>query len=157
MDAPPSLINTHVKILGFDLQNLKPNPSDLAVFNRNGVRVWRVEVLGVVVSREFKSGSFLKFTIDDSTGCIPCVLWLNHLTSPYFSRRSQPDVLAVAEMASKFADEAQIGVLARVRGKISCYRGVVQVTVSDLFIERDSNFEILHWLECVKLSRNFFT
>nr|GMD71213.1 CST complex subunit STN1 [Ipomoea batatas] len=156
MDAPSSLLNTHVKLLAFDLLALVPNPVDQTSFSRNGVRLCRAEAMGVVISREFKPGRFLKFAIDDTTGCIPCVLWLNHLSSSYFSRRSPPDVRAIAEMAAKFASVAQLGVLARVRGKITGYRGSLQITVSDLIVERDPNFEILHWLDCVKLSRNCY-
>lgn len=154
MAAPASQIGTHVKILGFDLLNLSLNPTDSTFSDRNGVRFSRVECVGVVVSREFKPGRFLRLVIDDSTGCISCVLWLNQLSSPYFSRRSPPDVLAVASMAAKFSAEAQIGVLARIRGKINVFRGEVQITVADVFVERDPNFEILHWLDCVRLSRN---
>nr|GMD71212.1 CST complex subunit STN1 [Ipomoea batatas] len=119
MDAPASLLRIHVKLLAFDLLALVPNPVDHTSFSRNGVRVCRAEVMDVVVSREYKPGRFLKFAIDHTTGCISCVLWLNHLSSPYFSRRSPPDVRAIAEMAAKSASEIQLGVLARVRGKRS--------------------------------------
>ncbi|VFQ71773.1 unnamed protein product [Cuscuta campestris] len=155
--AAPSLQNgTHVRLLGFDLLNLTMNPTDQTFSDRNGVRFSRVECVGVVVSREFKPGRFLRLVIDDSTGCIPCVLWLNQLSSPYFSRRSLPDVRAVASIAAKFSEEAQIGVLARIRGRITGFRGEVQITVADVFVERDPNFEILHWLDCVRLSRNCY-
>ncbi|XP_031112811.1 CST complex subunit STN1 isoform X1 [Ipomoea triloba] len=156
MDAPASLLNTHVKLLALDLLAVVSNPVDQTSFSRNGVRLCRVETMGVIVSREFKPGRFLKFSIDDTTGCIPCVLWLNQFSSPYFSRRSPADVRAIADMAAKFASEVQLGVLARVRGKIAGYRGSLQITVADVIVERDPNFEILHWLDCVKLSRNCY-
>ncbi|THG06305.1 hypothetical protein TEA_010061 [Camellia sinensis var. sinensis] len=116
----------------------------------------RAETLGVVTTRELKPNRFLKFTIDDGTGCIPCILWLNHLTSPYFSRRSPPDVRLIASVAARFASQIQLGVVARVRGKITAYRGSVQITVSDIVVERDPNVEILHWLDCVKLARKCY-
>ena len=33
------------------------------------------------------------------------------------------------------------------------FRGCVQVNVGDVFVERDANAEILHWLQCVRLGR----
>ncbi|KAI7991631.1 CST complex subunit STN1 [Camellia lanceoleosa] len=65
---------------------------------------------------------------------------------PYFSRRSPPDVRLIATVADRFASQIQLGVVARVRGKITAYRGSVQITVSDIVVERDPNVEILHWL-----------
>ncbi|XP_031112814.1 CST complex subunit STN1 isoform X2 [Ipomoea triloba] len=126
MDAPASLLNTHVKLLALDLLAVVSNPVDQTSFSRNGVRLCRVETMGVIVSREFKPG------------------------------RSPADVRAIADMAAKFASEVQLGVLARVRGKIAGYRGSLQITVADVIVERDPNFEILHWLDCVKLSRNCY-
>ncbi|XP_012092198.1 CST complex subunit STN1 [Jatropha curcas] len=152
--------NTHVKLLAFDLLSLTQLPSfsssDLISFSRLGKSFSRAEILGIVTSREHKPNKFLKFTIDDGTGCVSCVLWLNQLTSPYFSRRSPPDVRLIADMASHFASEIKIGVVACVRGRITSYRGAVQITVSDVVIERDPNAEILHWLNCIRLARNCY-
>ena len=55
-------------------------------------------------------------------------------------------------MASHFAAEVRLGVVARVRGRITSYRGAVQITVSDVVVERDPNVETLHWLECMSLA-----
>ncbi|CAL5436948.1 unnamed protein product [Camellia sinensis] len=155
MDA---LYNTHVKLLAFDFLSLTPSSSDPTSFSRKPSPLFfsRAETLGVVTTRELKPNRFLKFTIDDGTGCIPCILWLNHLTSPYFSRRSPPDVRLIASVAARFASQIQLGVVARVRGKITAYRGSVQITVSDIVVERDPNVEILHWLDCVKLARKCY-
>ncbi|KAA8543273.1 hypothetical protein F0562_021232 [Nyssa sinensis] len=112
----------------------------------------RAEALGVVASRELKPDKFLKFIIDDGTGCITCILWLNQLHSPYFSRRNPSDVRLIANMATSFASQIQLGVVVRVRGRITAYRGPLQITVSDVVVERDPNVEILHWLECIKLA-----
>ncbi|XP_042753830.1 CST complex subunit STN1 isoform X4 [Lactuca sativa] len=118
------LHNTYVKLLAFDFLSLTPSSSQPnAVFRRGTLLVSRAETLGVVTCREHKPDIFLRFTIDDGTGCIPCVLWLNQLTSPYHSRRSPPDVRLIAESARNFATLIQIGVSARVRGKVTIYRG----------------------------------
>ncbi|PIN19477.1 hypothetical protein CDL12_07848 [Handroanthus impetiginosus] len=153
MDA---LYNTHVKLLAFDFLALSPNPTDSTSFTRNGVPLSRAETLGVVVTRDLKPGKFLRFAIDDGTGCIPCVLWLNQLTSPYFSKRSPSGVRSIAEAALKFASQIQLGVVARVRGKITGFRGTVQITVSDVVLERDPNAQVLHWLDCIRLARKCY-
>ncbi|XP_059625900.1 CST complex subunit STN1 [Cornus florida] len=150
------LYNTHVKLLAFDLLSLTPTSSDPPFFSRRGTPLSRAETLGVVTSRELKYDRFLRFTVDDGTGCVPCVLWLNQLNSPHFSRRNPSDVRLIADMAATFASKIQIGVVARVRGRITAYRGTLQITVSDVVIERDPNVEILHWLDCIKLARKCY-
>ncbi|KAJ4831008.1 hypothetical protein Tsubulata_029567 [Turnera subulata] len=156
-------LNTHLKLLAFDLLSLKPTPSpsssssDSTIsFSRRGALVSRAETLGTVTSRDHKPSKFLKFTVDDGTGCVTCVLWLNHLTSPYYSRQSPPSVRLMADRAAQFASEVKIGAVARVRGRITGYRGAVQITVSDVVIEKDPNSEILHWLDCLRLARNCY-
>ncbi|KAF5738853.1 CST complex subunit STN1 [Tripterygium wilfordii] len=155
-----SLCNTHVKLLAFDLLSLTQTPSfsssDPISFSRRGVALSRAEVLGVVTSLEHKPDRFLKFTIDDGTGCVPCILWLNQLHSTYFSRRDPAGVRLIAAAAKHFASLIKIGVVARVRGRITSYRGSVQITASDVVVERDPNMEILHWLDCVRLARKCY-
>ncbi|KAK9115815.1 hypothetical protein Sjap_014762 [Stephania japonica] len=155
-------LNFHVKLLGFDFLSLTQQPSSLSSssdpisFYRKGRPISRVETVGVVVSRELKGGKFLKFIIDDGTGCIPCIFWLNHLDSPYFFRRSPSDVQVMAKIASNQAAQIQLGVVARVRGKTTTYRGAAQITVSDVVVERDPNAEILHWLQSIKLAQSCY-
>ncbi|XP_041016502.1 CST complex subunit STN1 isoform X2 [Juglans microcarpa x Juglans regia] len=154
------LYNTHVKLLAFDLLSLSQTPShsssDPISFSRKGALLSRAETVGTVTSRDLKPSKFLKFTIDDGTGCVGCVLWLNHLASPFFASRSPPDVRLIAEAANRFAAEIRLGVVARVRGRITSYRGTVQITVSDVVVERDPNAETLHCLECMNLARKCY-
>ncbi|KAM7521620.1 hypothetical protein LguiA_011522 [Lonicera macranthoides] len=150
------LYNTHVKLLAFDFLSLTPIPSDPTSFSRKGTPLSRAETLGIITTRELKSGKFLKFTVDDGTGCIPCILWLNQLNSPYFSRRNPSDVRLISSVSADFASIIKLGLVARVRGRITAYRGTIQLTVSTVIIERDPNIEILHWLECIKLARRFY-
>ncbi|XP_052170034.1 CST complex subunit STN1 [Diospyros lotus] len=153
----PVLYNTHVKLLAFDLLSLIPTSTDPPSFSRQGkLPLSRAETVGVVVTRELKPNKFLKFSVDDGSGCIPCILWLNHLSSPYFSRRCPSDVRLIASMADRFQSLIQLGVVTRIRGRITHYRGSVQLTVSDVVVERDPNVEILHWLECIKLARECY-
>lgn len=78
------------------------------------------------------------------------------MNSHYFSRRDPVDVRQMAEVADTSASLVQVGVVARVRGRIGWFRGVVQITVTDVGVERDPNAEILHWLQCVQLARKCY-
>ncbi|XAR58568.1 hypothetical protein NMG60_11014016 [Bertholletia excelsa] len=155
-----ALYNTHARLLAFDFLSLTPNSSDptsSSFFTRRGtLLISRAETVGVITTRELKPNRFLKFAVDDGTGCVPCILWLNQLNSAYFSRRSPSDVRSIASMAARFASQIQLGGVARVRGRITAYRGSVQITVSDVVIELDPNAEILHWLDCVRLAQKCY-
>ncbi|XP_057443245.1 CST complex subunit STN1 [Lotus japonicus] len=157
---PISLQNTHVKLLAFDLLSLTPNPysSDpSSTFYRRGIPLTRAETVGTVTLRDHKPNRFLRFAIDDGTGCIPCILWLNQLSSPHLARRRSPqDLRLIADAAESSAALVKVGVVARVRGRITAFRGSVQMTVSDVVLERDPNAEMVHWIECVNLARNCY-
>ncbi|KAK3415836.1 hypothetical protein EUGRSUZ_H01429 [Eucalyptus grandis] len=154
MDKSLSLV--HVKLLAFDLLSLAQSPPDTPTFSRDGVSLSRAEVLGVVVYREHKPGRFLKFAVDDGTGCVPCILWLNHTTSPYFARQRPQGVRLIADVANSQASLVKLGTVTRVRGRITSYRGAVQITASSVAVERDPNAEVLHWLDCLKLARRVY-
>ncbi|KZV38675.1 hypothetical protein F511_33620 [Dorcoceras hygrometricum] len=151
-----SLNYTHIKLLAFDVLALTPSPIGPISFSRKGMPVLHVESLGIVVTREQKPGKFLKFTIDDGTGCIPCILWLNQLVSPYFSRRDPSAVKFNADMAARLAAQIHLGAVARVCGKVKRYRGTLQITASNVVLEADPNAQVLHWLDCVRLARNCY-
>ncbi|KAE8663995.1 FKBP-type peptidyl-prolyl cis-trans isomerase family protein isoform 1 [Hibiscus syriacus] len=150
---PPSMLNVHVRLLGFSLRSITPSPGCSSVFKLNGKPISRVEVLGVVTSRDCKPNKFLRFTLDDATETITCILWLNHLSSHFFFDRQPGTLRVIADLAKRFADDLQIGEVARVRGNVGSYRGDLQVTVSDVVIESDPNAETLHWLDCISLAR----
>ncbi|CAL9758212.1 unnamed protein product [Musa acuminata subsp. burmannicoides] len=125
----------HVKLLAADLLSLAVHhASRPPSFTRKGKPVSRAEAVGVVVSRERKD-KYLSFLVDDGSGCIPCILWLNHQSD------RQRDLGVAAEMAREEAAAVQLGKLVRVRGRITAYRGVVQITVGDVVVERDPNSE----------------
>ncbi|XP_051142188.1 CST complex subunit STN1 [Andrographis paniculata] len=153
MDA---LCNVHVKLLACDLVALSPNAAEQSAVSRVGWTPCRAESVGVVVLRDLKPGKFLRFVVDDGTGCVPCVLWLNQLTSPYFLKRNPSGVRLAAEVSRKMASQVQLGVVARVRGRVTGYRGKVQITVSDVVLEGDPNAQVLHWLDCIRLGRKCY-
>ncbi|KAM0954153.1 putative replication factor A protein [Dioscorea sansibarensis] len=146
------ILSVHVKLLAVDLLSLNVQSHGPLMFTHKSRPIARAETLGVVVSRECKD-KFLKFLVDDGTGCIPCILWLNHQS---FARRSHPvDLELKARMALVYAEKIQLGLLVRVRGRITIYMGVIQITVADVVVERDPNMELLHWLDCIRMSRRF--
>ncbi|XP_028783257.1 CST complex subunit STN1 [Neltuma alba] len=155
MEQWGSLFNTHVKLLAFDLHSLTQTPS--SSFSRRGIPLSRAEAVGTVTSRDLKPDRFLRFTLDDGTGCVSCILWLNQLSFPCSAQLPiSPDVALIAASAAGFADLVQLGKVARVRGQITRFRGAVQITVSDVVIESDPNAEILHWLDCLNLARKCY-
>ncbi|XP_057517526.1 CST complex subunit STN1 [Amaranthus tricolor] len=160
---PIRLHNINVKLLAFDFNSLTKShsfstssSSNPIIFSRKGIPISLVEVFGIVVTRELKPDKFLRFSIDDGTGCVQCILWLNQLTSPYFFRRRTPDVHAIAQMASIHCSRVQIGFSCRVRGRVSSFHGLLQITVDDVVVERDPNYDVLHWLDCINLARKLY-
>lgn len=141
----------HVKILAADLLSLTIQHTSPPAFLRFGRTVARAELVGIVVSRD-RRDKFLSFVIDDGTGCVPCILWLNH----QYLNAGQSEFDPTAEMAMKMSEEVRLGSLLRVRGKIATYRGAIQITVRDLVVEKDPNSEVLHWLQCVRLAKECY-
>ncbi|XP_038983546.1 CST complex subunit STN1-like isoform X3 [Phoenix dactylifera] len=143
----------HVKLMASDLLSLTVWPSNPPCFTRKGRPISRAETVGMVVSREHKD-KFLRFLVDDGSGCIPCILWLNHHYLTFHDGSSNLELMA--EMALKQSEIVQLGELVRVRGRITIYRGMLQITVRDVVVERDPNAEVLHWLDCIRLSKQCY-
>ncbi|KAM7254300.1 hypothetical protein ACFE04_031982 [Oxalis oulophora] len=155
------LNNTHIKLLCSDLNTLTQTRSNVGptttFLHHNNLIVSHVEILGVVTFVDHKPDKFIRFSIDDGTDIVLCILWLNQLTSNYYSRRNPSTVRLIAHFAnSQFAKGIKIGVMARVRGRVTSFRSAMQITVSDVVFERDPNVEILHWLDCLRLARKCY-
>ncbi|XP_062215523.1 CST complex subunit STN1-like [Phragmites australis] len=150
-----SLHLVHIKILAADLLSLTVRHTSPPSFLRCGRTVARAELVGVVVSCD-RRDKFLRFLVDDGTGCVPCVLWLNHqyLNANNSSRALESD--PTAEMALKMSEEVRLGTLLRVRGRIVMYRGAIQIAVRDVVLEKDPNVEVLHWLQCVRMAKECY-
>uniref|UniRef100_A0A0D3DJ84 CST complex subunit STN1 n=1 Tax=Brassica oleracea var. oleracea TaxID=109376 RepID=A0A0D3DJ84_BRAOL len=152
----PSQQNTHAKLMTRDIHRLRPSPTEANCFSLGAISwVSRLETVGTIVSRDMAE-KFLKFSIDDGIGCVTCIMWLNQLTSSYFSRFDSSTILLHSRIARRQARDIRIGAVARVRGRVGLYRGVMQITATNVVIERDPNAEILHWLECVRLGRSCY-
>lgn len=139
----------HVKLLAAELRSLTIYPTIPPSFSRPLSRssISRAEILGIVVSLESKP-KFLKFLLDDGTGCVPCILWLNH-------RHVPSDQNLTVEFTGCHARMVRLGEQLRVRGRITVYRGGLQITVRDVLVERDPNMESLHRLDCVRIAQQF--
>nr|CAD1838429.1 unnamed protein product [Ananas comosus var. bracteatus] len=59
-------------------------------------------------------------------------------------------------LAAECVDAVRLGALVRVRGRVGVYRGAVQITVADVVVEKDPNSEVLHWLDCIRLARDYY-
>ncbi|XP_073101254.1 CST complex subunit STN1-like [Elaeis guineensis] len=136
----------HVKLLTSDLLCLTVWPSNPPCSTWKGRPTSRAETVGVVVSRECKD-KFLRFLVDDGSGCIPCILWLNHYYLISHGGSSNLDLMA--DMILKQSEIVQLGKLVRVRG-------MLQITVRDVVVERDPNAEVLHWLDCIRLAKQCY-
>ncbi|KAG6535013.1 hypothetical protein ZIOFF_008930 [Zingiber officinale] len=114
------------------------------------MQVWRLETVGVVVSKD-RTGDFLKFVVDDGTGCIPCIIDLTD--------RSHLGLAAEVETERVLREAAtvELGKLVRVRGKITQgEEGGLQLKVRDVGVEDDPNMEPLHWMDCIRLARSCY-
>lgn len=145
----------HVKLLAADLLSLTLRHTSPPSFAHRGRIVARAEVVGVVVSRDRRE-KFLRFLIDDGTGCVPCVLWLNHQYLNANSSSGTLDTDPTGEMALQMSEVVHLGTLLRVRGRIVMYRGAMQIAVRDVILEKDPNVELLHWLQCVHMAKECF-
>ncbi|KAJ3670813.1 hypothetical protein LUZ60_008239 [Juncus effusus] len=141
---------SHAKLLASDLLSLTMHPTSPPSFSfpRSNYPISHVEALGIIVATK-SNPAHLLFLIDDGTGCVPCVLWLNP--------RSPPDPADPApEVVRQQAELVKMGELVRVRGKVGVFRGEVQIVLRDLVVETDPNMETLHWLDCVRLLKDCY-
>lgn len=151
-----SLHLVYVKLLAADLLSLASRHTSPPSFARCGRTVTRAEIVGVVVSRDRRE-KFLRFLVDDGTGCVPCVLWLNHhyLSAASSSSRAS-DSDPTAEMALRMSEVVSLGTLLRVRGRIVLYHGAIQIAVRDVVLEKDPNVEVMHWLQCICMAKECY-
>lgn len=115
---------------------LKDSEDDRVVF-LHGHAVRFFEVAGVIVSldpRSPESAERIKFTLDDGTGLIECVVWQGTDVSH--------SVVAL-----------QLGAAVRCQGRVGRFRGTRQLTVDSFWPEPDCMAECWHWVEARKLWR----
>ncbi|KAG2377177.1 CST complex subunit [Vigna angularis] len=127
-----ALQNTHVKLLAFDLLSLTQfpfrSPDAATSFLRRGIPISRVETLGTITLLHLKPDRLLRFAIDDGTGCVPCVLWLNNANSPSVVRRRRHEL--AARFCLVLEEEIVLACGLRIRLRISIIRGGICFVVT---------------------------
>ncbi|KAG6469543.1 hypothetical protein ZIOFF_070472 [Zingiber officinale] len=109
-----------------------------------------LETVGVVVSKEH-TGDYLRFVVDDGTGCIHCILDITDRSDLGLAAKVE------TEIALREAATDELGKLVRVRGMITLGVGVgLQLTVRDVLVERDPNMETLYWMDCIRLAESCY-
>ncbi|XP_028409616.1 CST complex subunit STN1-like [Dendronephthya gigantea] len=119
---------THVKLFARDVLKLKEYPGFTGVYAISNHPIVHALVVGYIVKVD-KREKLTNYGVDDGTGFLPCCMW-----------HDQSNGI-----------EADFGDLVTVMGRISTFREERQITLSKLNIETDSNVEVLHWLEVMKL------
>ncbi|XP_078447779.1 nucleic acid-binding, OB-fold-like protein [Wolffia australiana] len=144
-------MEAHAKLLATELLGLTVDPFSASFSTSAGHHVSNAEIIGMIVTRE-RRNDYLRFHVDDGTGCVPCVLWLNQRHLIHSS--SHLDLLAGSTQVH--VEKTQLGSLVCVRGRVSVFRGAVELVVSRVAVERDPHAEVLHWLQCISLARRCY-
>eukprot|EP00794_Sanderia_malayensis_P020392 gene20392-22403_t len=115
----------------FSIQNCY----DYGAYAFHNYHVRQVEIVGYVVSVDVRERRAV-YIIDDSTGVISCVKWINNEADKQrFSHFKHGDLLIV-------------------RGKIGSFREERQIKIDNMAKQSDLHVEILHWLEAIKFAVN---
>ncbi|KAI8867752.1 hypothetical protein GQ42DRAFT_164584 [Ramicandelaber brevisporus] len=112
--------------------------SGVYILQPSGRFLRSVEIVGIVTSVDEKH-QMLIYTVDDGTGSVSCVVWINEAVRNSFDNR--PKALAV-------------GTLVRISGRVGEYRGAKQLLVNaDTGIDTldDPNAETAAWMERLEL------
>jgi RPA family protein len=132
----------HCKLFIATLRGLPVASASAGIYLLNGHSISRVEVLGLVVRRDVKDGRML-FVVDDSTGLLEVLVWEKR-----FEREQQIEWEVV-----------QLGTLVRVRGRLSCYLGAPQLTLSSLDVLPEGSDGVLEeveqWKQIAELSEAY--
>lgn len=120
--------------------------------------VRRVELCGYVVEKRTRKDSKVIFTLDDGSGCVECVVWVQDSDAATGERLEMFGIASAQDGAAALADDIRIGSLARVQGKVRDWQGSRQINANSVQIDLDPNEELLFWLDVVENGlRNGFT
>lgn len=90
------------------------------------ISFFQAEILRVVASCDIKASKILKFIIDNSIGCITCIIRFNHHTSSYFSHHNLFNLEVIANLADHFSSNLKLDIVDKVCYRITSYRGVMR-------------------------------
>lgn len=94
------------------------------------------------------------FLVDDGTGVISCVRW--HEKTSSAESISRIDRKKKSRLIQDDHRLIQFGDLVTIEGRLSIYRDERQVTISKIFLERDPNAEIHHWIRTIDLRTHIY-
>ncbi|KAI3662571.1 hypothetical protein MP638_000681 [Amoeboaphelidium occidentale] len=150
-------LHSSIRFMPVRMQGDQENETDMAFLcfdsddhSKTGSLMRVVEVMGTVI--EVKSrAEHLKFHLDDGTGVLECFFWLNvqSINTDQKERYAQQE---------KYKRLIQIGSTLLLRGKVSEYEGVKQLSVNHIYdCSNDSKRLITHWYSCVKLKKEVYS
>ncbi|KAK9702634.1 hypothetical protein K7432_011146 [Basidiobolus ranarum] len=121
-----------------DVLETVPHPefSDVHFYLNHPIR--NVEIVGIIIESDATT-NYISYSIDDGTGIIACIQWV-----------------PAAERLIPYRETKELGSLVRVSGKIGEFRERRQLTIRELVIEEDVNFEIQRWVEIVHLKLKIY-
>ncbi|TPX45468.1 hypothetical protein SeMB42_g03699 [Synchytrium endobioticum] len=136
------LLWTHARLFVSDLLRIITKHDTLqGIWWYHTHPIKKVQVSGIVAGREERVGRYRTILLDDGTGVIPCVQWTQD-TNGYTPHANRCPL--------------SLGSLVRVRGRITEFRGSRQITVDEMFLEPNVNYEYLRWLEVVDLKQSIY-
>ncbi|KAJ1562030.1 CST complex subunit STN1, partial [Cladochytrium tenue] len=131
-----------VKLRVVDVVSLRQHPlvpADVFLLRNRPIR--KASVCGIVVGKDEREKSIVYLgKVDDGTAVVQCLYWFSDSERSLFSRRTY-----------------SLGALLAVTGRVSEYRGTIQIVVNALTHLEDPNAEILWWLEVADLHLHHYS
>ncbi|CAO3652769.1 unnamed protein product [Cunninghamella blakesleeana] len=124
----------HVKVFIADILKLEEIEDYKNVYKFEGHLIRNINICGIIVGVE-QTYNVITYTIDDSTGTIPCRLYQNSVTR----KNTLP-----------------LGTCIQLTGFITKFRDNRQINIHDINLITDSNKEILHYLQVIYLKKNHY-
>ena len=152
---------SHVKLLVRDIHALGTFPGIADSHMLGGHPLSRVEVVGTVVSVERKA-RFTRYRLDDGTGLIALIRWINPDTPIAAAASFSSSSAAMRGEEAERLTCVSHGDLVRVHGRIKLHDGwddepQREVVISRMSVLRDPLDECTHWLEAAHLSRRYYS
>jgi len=112
----------------------------------------KCEMMGHVVTLNVRDNKTF-FTLDDGTGCIECVVWMNSAGDDGGGTMTAGGgAIAVGDFSIDRTG-LRLGALVRVQGRVSEYRDRKQLVVNAVRRCVDANAESLFWLDHARSAR----
>jgi len=177
------LMFSHLKLDIETILRLRRFPLLTEVYCLHFHPVSLVEIVGFIVTRNMTSRT-VNYTVDDSTGLLPCVMFESDDRSRSTTARKLNNAVSVADHTStkgrsvgdtgavaattnpdaraEAADVVRpamfsVGMLVRVQGKLSEFRGERQLKIYRIAQETDVDIEALQWLQMLQNAHSMYS